>query len=133
MTRKLKIALLVTSALAVAGQQAPRPVFEAESNLVSISTQVIDRQTRQPITGLVRSEFQVLDESLPSELVVFDDSPAQLDLLLLVDVSGGYTNQHINSCSLALRRSLTAQDRIGQCRSPTVHPEREPTSQMTTS
>lgn len=107
------LALLVASAVSMAGQRAPRPVFEVESNLVPISAQVIDRETGQPVTGLKRSDFQVLDESLPSELVVFDDSPAQLDILLLVDVSGGYTNQHINSCSLALRRSLTAWDRIG--------------------
>lgn len=114
MTRGMaKTALLLAYALSLAGQQAPSPIFEAESNLVAIPVQVVDRETRQPITGLARSDFQVLDESLPSELVVFDDSPAQLDMLLLIDVSGGYTNQHINSCSLALRRSLTARDRIG--------------------
>lgn len=99
--------------LSLAEQQLPNPVFEAESNLVSIPVQVIDRTTRQPITGLTRADFQLFDESSPSELVVFDDSPAPLDLLLLIDVSGGYTNQHVNSCSLAIRRSLTPADRIG--------------------
>lgn len=102
--------VLVTSALELAAQN--QPVFQVESNLVVIRTQVIDRETRQPVIGLTRSDFQVFDESSEAEITVFDDSPVPLNMLLLIDVSGGYTNQLINSCSIALRKSLTRDDRL---------------------
>lgn len=104
--------LLSISVLGLAAQQPWRPVFQAEANLVVVRAQVFDGETRQPIVGLTRSDFQVFDESSPAELTVFDNSPAPLTMLLLIDVSGGFTNQHIATCSRALYSSLTAQDQV---------------------
>jgi hypothetical protein len=104
--------MLMFAAQRSSPQQPAAPVFQAESNLVVVRTQVFDRETRQPIVGLTRSDFQVFDESSLAELTVFDDSPAPLNMLLLTDVSGGFRNQHINSCGIALRHSLTPQDQI---------------------
>jgi len=104
--------LLFASVLGLAAQQTTPPVFQAEGNLVVIPAQVFDRETRQPVVGLTRSDFRIFDNSLPAELNLFDDSPAPLNMLLLADVSGGYTNQHINSCAFALYRSLTALDQL---------------------
>jgi hypothetical protein len=104
--------LLSVSVLGLAAQQTSPPVFQAEGNLVVIPTQVLDQETRQPIVGLARSDFRVFDDSSPVDLTVFDNSPAQLNMLLLVDVSGGFTNQNIGVCVYALYRSLTGLDRV---------------------
>jgi VWFA-related protein len=106
----LSASMLMFAAQRSSPQQPAAPVFQAESNLVVVRTQVFDRETRQPIVGLTRSDFQVFDESSLAELTVFDDSPAPLNMLLLTDVSGGFTNQHIGSCIGALYHSLTPQD-----------------------
>ncbi len=93
-------------------QQPSPPVFEAEANLVLIDAQVLDKDTRQPIRGLTRADFVVLDESAPSEIVVFDNSPAPLNILLLLDVSGGFTNEGVLYCTDSFLSLRQPDDRI---------------------
>ena len=93
-------------------QQPSPPVFEADTNLVLIDAQVLDKETRQPISGLTRADFVVLDKGVPSDIVAFDDLRAPLNILLLLDVSGGFTNEGVQFCTAALLELREPDDRV---------------------
>lgn len=88
-------ALLILAAGLAFGQQNSIPLFRSESNLVPIEVQVVDRQTRQPVAGLTRDDFLVFDEAEPKEIVAFDDGSGPRDVALLLDISGGFTNEGV--------------------------------------
>ncbi len=69
------------------------PVFTANSNLVPLDVQVLDTATRHPIPDLRNEDFLVYDDGNPVPVALFDDSPAPLNLLLLIDVSGANPNE----------------------------------------
>ena len=88
------------------------PVFEANSNLVPLDVQVLETATRHPIPDLQKEDFLVYDDGSPVPIAVFDDTPAPLNLLLLIDVSGGFRNEGILFTTLALRGLREQDDRF---------------------
>jgi VWFA-related protein len=109
----MRVLLAVAVAVALAfGQEAPAPLFRTDSNLVPIEVQVLDGQTGQPIAGLTRDDFIVFDESKMTEVVAFDDGSGPRDIALLLDVSGGFTNEGVNFCAMALLGLQRQEDRV---------------------
>lgn len=104
--------MLCLSAIVAAAAPQRSPVFRADANLVPIDIQVIDKETLQPLPRLERSDFLVLDEGEPSEIIAFDNLPAPLNILLLLDVSGGFTNEGVLGTTYALRKLLLPDDRV---------------------
>jgi VWFA-related protein len=70
-TRLLLPALLAATALATAASQEPPPTFKREVEVVTVDAVVTDK-AGNPVTGLAREDFTVLDEGKPQELVNFD-------------------------------------------------------------
>src|SRR5580765_2167451 len=82
----------LTLALAVAGwtvaaQQLPAPAYRGTTETVRVYATVTDRDGRL-VTNLTREQFEVRDDGKPQPVVVFDNSPQPIQLIVLLDVSG---------------------------------------------
>lgn len=107
----MKALLLFAVGLAF-GQQNPAPTFRSESNLVPIEVQVVEGQSGRPIGGLTRDDFLVFDDGNQTEIVAFDDGSGPRDVALLLDVSGGFTNEGVYFSALALLELQREQDQV---------------------
>jgi len=85
MRLRFAVAASVVGVLALA---ADGPTFRTTLSLVKADAYVYDRQTHAAIVDLQQSDFRVLDEDQPRDLVYFGDDAGPLDLVLLLDVSG---------------------------------------------
>ena len=85
MRLRLAVAASAVCALALA---ADGPDFRATLTLVKADASVYDRQTHAPILDLQASDFRVVDEDQPRDIVWFGNDGGPLDLVLLLDVSG---------------------------------------------
>jgi hypothetical protein len=85
MRLRFAVAASVVSVLALASDG---PTFRTTLSLVKADAYVYDRQTHAAILDLQQSDFRVLDEDQPRDLVYFGGDAGPLDLVLLLDVSG---------------------------------------------
>lgn len=109
---RISAVLFAFSALAIT---ADVPTFHTTISLVKADAYVYDRQTRAPILDLQASDFKILDEDQPRELVYFGDESGPVDLLLLLDISGSVQDilpQVADSAVVALS-ALQEGDRCG--------------------
>jgi Ca-activated chloride channel homolog len=90
---------VVASADAV--QQQP-PVFRGRSDVVRVFVTVTDRDGRL-VTTLPQDRFEVRDEGKPQPIVLFDNSPQPIQLMVMLDVSGSMEG------NLPLLRAAAAQ------------------------
>ncbi|MCL4486682.1 MAG: VWA domain-containing protein [Chloroflexi bacterium] len=67
---------------------AQEPVFRADSRLVLLDVQVLERDGGKPIATLVRQDFEIDDEGRAREIRLFEFGSTPLDLVLLVDIGG---------------------------------------------
>jgi Ca-activated chloride channel homolog len=79
--------LAVALAAALVAQQTQTPVYRVTGELVPVFATVVDKSERL-VTTLAQEDFQVLDNGKPQPIVVFDNSPAPIRLIVLLDVSG---------------------------------------------
>jgi Ca-activated chloride channel family protein len=79
---------LVASLAGISGtaQQQP-PVFRGRADVVRVFVTVTDRDGRL-VTTLAQDQFEVRDEGKPQPIVLFDNSPQPIRLVVLLDVSG---------------------------------------------
>jgi Ca-activated chloride channel family protein len=68
-------------------QQQPAPVFRGRGDAVRVFATVTDRDGRL-VTTLMQAEFEVRDEGKPQPIVLFDNSPQPIRLVVMLDVSG---------------------------------------------
>jgi VWFA-related protein len=88
MTRWLMAAWLAACALGGAGAAAQEPpVFRGRSDAVRIFVTVLDRDGRL-VTSLAQGDFEVRDEGKPQPILLFDNSPQPIRLVVMLDVSG---------------------------------------------
>ena len=88
MTRSLVLVTLALCVLFVAitdGDQ--QPLFRGRGDAVRVFVTVTDRDGRL-VTSLTRDQFEVRDEGKPQPIVLFDDSPQPIKLIVMLDVSG---------------------------------------------
>ena len=74
-------------AAALVAQQTQTPVYRVTGDLVPIFATVVDKSERL-VTTLKQDDFQIIDNGKPQPIVVFDNSPAPIRLIVLLDVSG---------------------------------------------
>lgn len=67
---------------------AQEPVFRADSRLVLMDVQVLERDGGKAISTLVREDFEIQDEGHMQEIRIVEFGSTPVDLVLLVDVSG---------------------------------------------
>jgi hypothetical protein len=109
---RVNLLLLLAVTELAPSQQNSVPLFRSESNLVPIEVQVVDRNTRQPVAGLTRDDFEVFDEGERKEIVAFDDGSGPRDVALLLDVSGGPINEGVIFAAKALLGLQRPEDRL---------------------
>jgi VWFA-related protein len=89
MSHRLSCALLLVVALAASSghAQQPAPVFRAQGDAVRVFVTVTDRDGRL-VTNLTQDTFEVRDDGSPQPIILFDNSPQPIRLIVLLDVSG---------------------------------------------
>ena len=63
-------AVIATALASLAGQAPQQPVFRAGIDIVQVDVSVLDRD-RRPVRGLAASDFTVLEDGKPQEVMVF--------------------------------------------------------------
>lgn len=95
--------------------RAPQ-VFRSTADLVPIFVTVSDKAGRL-VAGLMREDFQVLDNGKPQPLTLFDNRPQPIRVVALLDISGSVarTASILRQASTEFILQLTAGDlaRIG--------------------
>jgi Ca-activated chloride channel family protein len=113
--RRLGI-LLAATALLVAAPAAQQPSFRSRSDVVRVFVTVTDRDGRL-VTTLGQSDFEIRDQGKPQPIVVFDNTPQPIRLIVMLDVSGSMEGNLplLREASKALFGQLRADDlaRVG--------------------
>ena len=91
--------VLAAATLTVAAQQ---PTFKAGTQLVPVFVTVTDAEKRL-VPGLVKEDFEVLDNGKPTPVVLFDAEVQPITVVVMLDTSGSMTG------SLDLLRSAAEQ------------------------
>ena len=80
------LAACAYGAQAAAAQQQP-PSFRGRSDAVRVFVTVTDRDGRL-VTTLTQDQFEVRDDGKPQPIVLFDNSPQPIRIIVMLDVSG---------------------------------------------
>jgi Ca-activated chloride channel family protein len=80
-------AALAATCLAVAAIAAQQPTFKGRSDVVRLFVTVTDHDGRL-VTTLTQNEFEIKDEGKPQSIVLFDNTPQPIRLIVMLDVSG---------------------------------------------
>ena len=89
-------------------------IIRVDSQLTTLNVSVIDRTTSRGVTGLTRSDFELLEDGTRQEIVQFESSEAPFDLVLLIDVSGSTRDKVklIRAAALRFVAAARQSDRI---------------------
>jgi len=68
------------------------PIFQTSTNLMHVDAEVIG-PNGNPLTGLTKEDFRVMDESQEQTIVAFSAGEEPLDIILLFDISGSMEKQ----------------------------------------
>jgi Ca-activated chloride channel family protein len=74
----------VATSLAANGQE---PTFRGRSDAVRVFVTVTDRDGRL-VTSLTQDQFEIRDEGRPQPIILFDNAPQPIRLIVMLDVSG---------------------------------------------
>ena len=86
--RTALIAALAGVVAAQTQQTAQDPVFRVDVQLVRLLATVNDRNG-QPVGGLEKTDFEILDNGVKQEIALFERHTAQpLSVAILLDISG---------------------------------------------
>jgi Ca-activated chloride channel family protein len=81
-------AAVVVAVSVAAGAQAP--TFRTGTQIVSLFVTVADAQ-RRLVPDLVKEDFEVLDNDKPQPLVIFQNEPQPITVIVMLDTSGSMT------------------------------------------
>jgi Ca-activated chloride channel homolog len=110
-TTKILFACALFAASGFAQNDAD-PVFRSDVKLVRLITTVKNAQG-QPVGGLTKSDFTVVDSGVPQEIAAFESYTAQpLSITLLVDTSGS-TAKDLKAEISAVGKFLKALTKVG--------------------
>jgi Ca-activated chloride channel family protein len=84
----LAVLLLTSPGVELEAQQAP--TFRSGTTTVPLFVTVTD-STKRLVPGLVREDFEVLDNSRPQEITSFDNEPQPISVVLMIDTSASMT------------------------------------------
>ena len=81
------LALCTATAMAPAVSAGQQPVFRGRGDAVRVFVTVTDRDGRL-VTSLTQDQFEVRDEGKAQPIVLFDNTPQPIKLIVMLDVSG---------------------------------------------
>src|SRR5215470_7723447 len=88
MTRTLLYGTLAACVLTVIGVAAQQqPTFRGGGDVVRVFATVTDHDGRL-VTTLAQNDFEIRDEGKPQPIVLFDNTPQPIRLIVMLDVSG---------------------------------------------
>src|SRR5688572_17671018 len=89
-----------------------RTTFRSAASTVHIYATVQGNDGRL-VTNLTRDDFEVLDNNRPRPVTVFDNTPQDITVAVMFDMSGSMARQHarIRAAAQALVEALWAKDR----------------------
>ena len=76
----------------VAPTPEPEETLVIETELVNLNVRVVDRNNR-PINSLSKSDFKILEDSIPQEIAFFSKSEIPTNYSLVIDNSGSLRSQ----------------------------------------
>jgi VWFA-related protein len=110
------LALAAGSVLVAQTPQQQEPTFRRASETVRVYATVMDGSGRL-VTDLTKDRFEIRDDGKPQPVVVFDNSPQPIQMILLLDISGSMQGnlQLLRSSSEELFSALGPNDvmRVG--------------------
>lgn len=71
----------------VPGTQEKRPSYTASSRLVLLDVCVQEKSNGQPVSGLLKEDFEIYDEGEPRDIAHCDTEPFMLDVILVLDMT----------------------------------------------
>jgi hypothetical protein len=88
-------------------------LFRSNARFVAVDVQVLS--SNRPVTGLTRDDFRVLDNSQPQTMSTFGRDDQELDIILLLDVSGSTAGiqKLIRQTAAQATSQLYFRDRVG--------------------
>ncbi len=99
------------------GMAQPAPVFEASTRLGLVDVSVTDLKNKIPIPRLSAEDFVLRDSGVQAPIRVFGAASTHLDIVLIVDTSGGTGRmERMNDISTPVRAVLSEleiEDHIG--------------------
>jgi Ca-activated chloride channel family protein len=96
----------------VAHGRQDRALFKSAARTVHVYATVQGKDGRL-VTNLTRDDFEVLDNNRPRPITVFDNTPQDITVAVMFDMSGSMARQHsrIRAAAQALVDALWAKDR----------------------
>jgi Ca-activated chloride channel family protein len=80
-------AILFAACVAASLAARQEPTFRGRSDAVRVFVTVTDRDGRL-VTNLTQSQFEIRDEGKPQPIILFDNAPQPIRLVVMLDVSG---------------------------------------------
>lgn len=90
---------LVSAGAAVAQEVQRDEIVRVDANLITVPTQVMDRDGRF-ITDLKKEDFQIFEDGIQQEISFFDPVEKPFTILFLLDVSGSMSS-HLGQLAVA--------------------------------
>jgi Ca-activated chloride channel family protein len=88
---RLGIALLIAVSVIGATARAQQPTFKGgQTTLVPVYVTVTDAEKRL-VPGLERQDFEILDNGKPVPILLFDNEPQPITVVVMLDTSGSMT------------------------------------------
>jgi Ca-activated chloride channel homolog len=90
-------------------------VIRVDTELVSLNVSVVDRGTSRGVTGLMKNDFRLSENSTPQEVLHFESASAPFNLVLLIDLSGSTAKvvELIKEAAIHFVEAARPFDRIG--------------------
>jgi Ca-activated chloride channel homolog len=86
----LVLALCALGSLSNRPRAAQQPTFRVGTQVVSVFATVVDAQNRL-VPDLIETDFEVLDNDKPQQLIVFKNDPQPITVVVMLDTSGSMT------------------------------------------
>ena len=109
--RLLPLALVLAAPLVILAHQAGQPSFRSAIDVVSMSVTVTDSTTRY-VTDLTEKDFEVFEDGVKQELVLFNRTNLPVALSLLIDTSSSMEDRMAiaQDAAIGFIRKLRATD-----------------------
>jgi Ca-activated chloride channel homolog len=113
MLRFLVCGILAASMAGPVAASEQQPTFRGRSDIVRVYVTVTDRDGRLATT-LKQDDFEVRDEGKPQPIVLFDNTPQPIRLIVMLDVSGSMEGnlELLRAASDQLFARLSPTDRV---------------------